>query len=264
MEPLRIYFGITIILSDRLDGPGQGRRGRFLSCGGGLRHGSRADGSSKPRIILRHMLPSFASHVIASLTLAVPAMILAETALSFLGLGLQPPIVSWGVLLQEAQNIRSRRHRAVAPAARVRRDNRGPGPELHGRRPERLGRSLCPVESEHGPKRRAAGSQGTQDSLLPRRGGRKGRGRRGPQGPARRDPVRGRGERLRQECHGPLHLAVDRPGRIVEGEILFSHTPRRVDAKKDGPRPIHGRFSTSRPWTPGARPCGTSAARRSR
>ena len=53
------------------------------------------------------MVPSFASHIIASLTLAIPAMILAETALSFLGLGLRPPIVSWGVLLQEAQNIRS-------------------------------------------------------------------------------------------------------------------------------------------------------------
>ena len=53
------------------------------------------------------MVPSFLSHIIASLTLAIPAMILAETALSFLGLGLQPPVVSWGVLLQEAQNIRS-------------------------------------------------------------------------------------------------------------------------------------------------------------
>ena len=53
------------------------------------------------------MLPSFASHIIASITLAIPAMILAETSLSFLGLGLQPPTISWGVLLREAQNIRS-------------------------------------------------------------------------------------------------------------------------------------------------------------
>ena len=53
------------------------------------------------------MLPSFASHIIASVTLAIPAMILAETSLSFLGLGLQPPTISWGVLLREAQNIRS-------------------------------------------------------------------------------------------------------------------------------------------------------------
>jgi peptide/nickel transport system permease protein len=59
------------------------------------------------RIILRHMLPSFTSHIIASITLAIPAVILAETALSFLGLGLRSPVNSWGVLLQEAQNIRS-------------------------------------------------------------------------------------------------------------------------------------------------------------
>ena len=68
---------------------------------------ARLDGNSKMRIINVHMVPSFASHIIASLTLAIPGMILAETALSFLGLGLRPPIVSWGVLLQEAQNIRS-------------------------------------------------------------------------------------------------------------------------------------------------------------
>jgi peptide/nickel transport system permease protein len=59
------------------------------------------------RIILRHMVPSFMSHIIASLTLAVPGTILAETSLSYLGLGLRSPINSWGVLLQEAQNIRS-------------------------------------------------------------------------------------------------------------------------------------------------------------
>jgi peptide/nickel transport system permease protein len=108
-SPLRIYFGITIILS-LIGWTDLARvvRGRFLSLRGeDFVTAAELDGSSKPRIILRHMLPSFASHVIASLTLAVPAMILAETALSFLGLGLQPPIVSWGVLLQEAQNIRS-------------------------------------------------------------------------------------------------------------------------------------------------------------
>ena len=53
------------------------------------------------------MLPSFSSYLIASLTLSIPGMILAETSLSFLGLGLQAPVVSWGVLLQEAQNIRA-------------------------------------------------------------------------------------------------------------------------------------------------------------
>jgi peptide/nickel transport system permease protein len=58
-------------------------------------------------IIFNHLVPSFMSHIIATLTLAIPSMILAETALSFLGVGLQPPIISWGVLLQEAQNIRA-------------------------------------------------------------------------------------------------------------------------------------------------------------
>jgi peptide/nickel transport system permease protein len=107
--PERIYFCITIILS--LVGWAQLARvvrGRFLS----LRTedfvtAARLDGASEKRIIFRHMLPSFASHIIASITLAIPAMILAETALSFLGLGLQPPVISWGVLLREAQNIRS-------------------------------------------------------------------------------------------------------------------------------------------------------------
>lgn len=54
-----------------------------------------------------HMLPSFASYIIASVTLAIPSMILTETSLSFLGLGLRPPTISWGVLMQEAQNIRT-------------------------------------------------------------------------------------------------------------------------------------------------------------
>jgi peptide/nickel transport system permease protein len=103
------YFMITLILS--LTGWAQLARvvrGRFLS----LRTeefvtAARLDGASEGRIIFRHMLPSFASHIIASITLAIPAMILAETSLSFLGLGLQPPTISWGVLLREAQNIRS-------------------------------------------------------------------------------------------------------------------------------------------------------------
>ncbi|MBI1777451.1 MAG: ABC transporter permease [Proteobacteria bacterium] len=106
---LAIYFMITLILS--LFGWAQLARvvrGRFLS----LRTedfviAARLDGASEMRIIFRHMLPSFVSHIVAAMTLAVPAMILAETALSFLGLGLQPPVISWGVLLREAQNIRS-------------------------------------------------------------------------------------------------------------------------------------------------------------
>jgi len=108
-SPLRTYFAITIILSI-IGWTGLARvvRGRFLS----LREeefvtAARLDGTGEMRIILRHMLPSFTSHIIASITLAIPGVILAETALSFLGLGLRSPINSWGVLLQEAQNIRS-------------------------------------------------------------------------------------------------------------------------------------------------------------
>lgn len=108
-SPLRVYFWITIILS-LLGWTGLARvvRGRFLS----LREedfvaAAKVAGASERRIIFRHMVPSFSSHIIASLTLAIPGTILAETALSFLGLGLKPPVNSWGVLLQEAQNIRA-------------------------------------------------------------------------------------------------------------------------------------------------------------
>ena len=62
-------------------------------------------GVPRSRIITRHMIPSFMSHIIASATLAIPGMILGETALSFLSLGLRPPVVSWGVMLQDAMNI---------------------------------------------------------------------------------------------------------------------------------------------------------------
>ena len=108
-SPLQIYFMITIILSF-IGWTGLARvvRGRFLS----LRTedfvlAAHLDGSNELRTIWKHMVPSFFSHIIASLTLAIPGMILAETALSFLGLGLRAPVVSWGVLLQEAQNIRA-------------------------------------------------------------------------------------------------------------------------------------------------------------
>ncbi len=108
-HPLAVYFAVTIILS-LIGWTTIARivRGKFLS----LRSedfvvAARLDGASRGRIILRHMLPSFYSYIIAATTLAVPTMILSETALSFIGLGLQPPMVSWGVLLKEAQNIRS-------------------------------------------------------------------------------------------------------------------------------------------------------------
>jgi peptide/nickel transport system permease protein len=107
--PLRVYFAITVILS-LIGWTGLGRevRGRFLSLRGeDFVTAARLDGASELRVIGVHLVPSFMSHIIASLTLAIPQMILSETALSFLGLGLRPPVVSWGVLLQEAQNVRS-------------------------------------------------------------------------------------------------------------------------------------------------------------
>jgi len=106
-SPILIYFGITIILG-LLDWPGLARavRSKLLA----LREedyamAARLMGGSPQHIIGRHLLPNFMSHLIASATLSVPSMILGETALSFLGLGLRPPVTSWGVLLAEAQNI---------------------------------------------------------------------------------------------------------------------------------------------------------------
>jgi peptide/nickel transport system permease protein len=105
----RIYFAITIIIS-LIGWTELARvvRGRFLT----LREedfvmAAELAGASQNRIIFRHMVPSFLSHIIAATTLAIPAMIISETALSFLGLGLRPPAISWGVMLQEAQNIQT-------------------------------------------------------------------------------------------------------------------------------------------------------------
>ncbi len=103
----KVYFAIVLIVS--LVGwteLARVVRGKFLA----LRNddfvvAASIAGSGDAKIIYRHMLPSFSSHVIATLTLAIPNMILAETALSFIGLGMQPPAMSWGVLLKAAQNI---------------------------------------------------------------------------------------------------------------------------------------------------------------
>ena len=109
---IQTYFAITIILAIQgWTGLGRTVRGKFLA----LREedfvlAAKLQGSSELRIILRHMVPSFASHLIAVLTLRVPGMILAETSLSFLGLGLQAPVISWGVLLSGAQNIAAVAH----------------------------------------------------------------------------------------------------------------------------------------------------------
>jgi peptide/nickel transport system permease protein len=106
---LQVYFAITIIIS-LLGWTELARvvRGRFLA----LREedfvvSARLVGCSQMRIIFVHMVPSFMSHIIAATTLALPAMIISETALSFLGLGLRPPAISWGVLLQQAQNVQT-------------------------------------------------------------------------------------------------------------------------------------------------------------
>ena len=105
---IKVYFGIVIILS-LVGWTDLARvvRGRFLSLKEeDFVQAARLNGCSRGRIIARHLLPSFYSYVIASLTLSIPGMIIGETALSFIGLGLQPPAISWGVLLKEAQHIR--------------------------------------------------------------------------------------------------------------------------------------------------------------
>ena len=108
-DPLYVYVLITLILA-LIGWTSVARvvRGQFFA----IRNedyvmAARLAGASEYRIITKHMLPSMTSYIIAALTLAVPEMILGETALSFLGLGLRPPVVSWGVLLQDAQNLRS-------------------------------------------------------------------------------------------------------------------------------------------------------------
>lgn len=111
-SPIAVYFGITIILSF-LNWGGLARqiRGMVLA----LREqdfvmAARSFGADEKRIIFRHLIPNCLSHIIVISTLSIPGMILGETALSFLGLGLRPPMTSWGVLLYETQNIRSLRY----------------------------------------------------------------------------------------------------------------------------------------------------------
>jgi peptide/nickel transport system permease protein len=108
-DVVKVYFAITIIIS-LIGWTELARvvRGRFIS----LKEedfvmAAELLGCSKARIIFRHMVPSFISHIIAATTLAIPAIIISETSLSFLGLGLRPPAISWGVLLQDAQNIQA-------------------------------------------------------------------------------------------------------------------------------------------------------------
>jgi len=106
--PLRTYFAITIILSV-IGWCGLARvvRGRLIS----LREedyimAARVAGATSASIIRRHLLPACLTYLIVNLTLAIPGMILGETALSYLGLGLRAPVVSWGVLLADAQDVK--------------------------------------------------------------------------------------------------------------------------------------------------------------
>jgi peptide/nickel transport system permease protein len=106
-SPILVYFGITVILG-LMDWTGLARavRSKLLS----LREedyvlAAQLMGAGTARVVGRHLIPGFMSHLIASATITIPTMILGETALSFLGLGLRPPITSWGVILNEAQNI---------------------------------------------------------------------------------------------------------------------------------------------------------------
>ncbi len=110
--PIQIYFGMILIFSI-IGWTSLGRvvRGKMLS----LREedftlAARMAGAKDGRIIRKHLLPSFMSYIIVSITLSIPQQIIGETSLSFLGLGLQPPVVSWGVLLQNAQNIQTLAH----------------------------------------------------------------------------------------------------------------------------------------------------------
>ncbi|MGN6626277.1 MAG: ABC transporter permease [Tepidisphaeraceae bacterium] len=111
-SPLRVYFAITVLLS-LLGWTGLARvvRGKILS----LREedyalAARLLGASHSRVLFKHLLPGFTSHVIVALSLSVPGMILAETSLSFLGLGLRPPVVSWGVMLQDCMDVQAIRY----------------------------------------------------------------------------------------------------------------------------------------------------------
>jgi peptide/nickel transport system permease protein len=108
-SPIRVYFGITVVLSI-VGWTGLARvvRSKLIS----LREedyvmAAQLAGASESTIIRRHLLPGFTSYLIVNLTLAIPGMILGETALSFLGIGIRPPTISWGTLLQDAQNVRA-------------------------------------------------------------------------------------------------------------------------------------------------------------
>ncbi len=145
--PERVFFAITIILAF-IGWTTLARevRGRFLS----LREedfvlAAELSGASRYRIIVHHMVPSFSSHIIATSTLAIPVMIVSETSLSFLGLGIRPPAISWGVLAPGSSEHPGRRTGCVAPDSGPGSRDLGAGVQPGRRRPARRGRSLQPL-----------------------------------------------------------------------------------------------------------------------
>ena len=169
-SPLQVYFIITAHrLAARLDRAGA-RGARPVLRAARARTSSPPRGStasSELRLIFRHILPSLTSHIIAVVTLAIPTMIVAETALSFLGIGLKPPVVCWGVLLQDAQNIRTIATAPwllIWPALAVVRG--GARLQLPRRRPARRGRPLRQLRSTHGD---APSDDAVLDGARPRR-----------------------------------------------------------------------------------------------
>ena len=222
----QIYFAITLIIS--LVGwteLARVVRGRFLA----LREedfviAAELAGASQMRIIFRHMLPSFVSHIIAAVSLALPAMIVSETSLSFLGLGLRPPAISWGILLQDAQNIQVLARRAVAARRGGPGDPGHPGLQLPRRRPARCGGSLWLT-----PQARSAVRLSVRDlDSISSQDGHRARGRRRQPRPACRPHARRRRrKRLRQEPHRARHpRIVDRPGRIGRARCCSTRRTR--------------------------------------
>ena len=233
---VQVYFAITIIIS-LIGWTELARvvRGRFIS----LKQedfvmAAELVGCSKTRIIFRHMVPSFISHIIAATTLAMPAIIISETSLSFLGLGLRPPAISWGVLLQDAQNIQALviSPWLLLPSVAV--DHRDPRVQFHGRRDTRRGRPV-PVASERcmpeATRSRFSRSGICRTSFFQDEGIDQGRRRRFVRHLAGKTlgivGESGCGKSV--TAHSILRI-VDRPGRIVDGEIVLTRA-RRVASR---------------------------------
>ena len=185
-------------------------------------------GACQMRIIFRHMVPSFLSHIIAAVSLALPAMIISETTLSFLGLGLRPPAISWGVLLQDAQNLQALASAPWLLVTAVPGHHRHPRLQLPGRRAPRRGRPLWLSRSSSVPQ--------PQDLLPPGRGRRPGGRRRQLRPAARPHAGHRRRIRLRQERHRPLDPAHRRAARAGSRAARSGSTPLADGRRAGRPR----------------------------